>query len=435
MRSSKIALIASLTSLIAVGATAVGEADAATRYAGPGSSVVSGQCTDESAPCRFDYATTVSNGGDTLIALPGEHIFAPANSTWPSISGVTLTSLPGAPMATIRQTVAYANACNCPTLSAYGASVIDRVRIINETPPGAGALGMADTVTVRNSILEGASGGAYTFNGAGTTGTFHGNVARAINAGVGLLMSSGAPVDISQSTIVGSSYGLRIDSAATTTNVAIHNTIVRGAVKDAQLVATGSQVINATFDHSSIDLADTQITGAEAHAVDGGANQTAEPLFADFSGGDFHPVAGSSTINNGAAPFSGTDIDGNVFGADGVADIGAYEYQAPVVNPPGGGSPGATVGKGLPGIALKVKISKRKLTVSVTCPKTAQTSCSGSLIFKQGKKSKTVKVKPIKPGKTAKIKLKGKKGNVALSLTLIDAAGATGSKTVSRKLR
>jgi hypothetical protein len=446
MLSSKIALIASITSLIALAGAAVGKADAATtRYAGPGSSLVSGQCTDQAAPCRIDYAASVSSGGDTLIALPGVHIFAPANSAYISLSGVTLKSLPGAPMATIKQTVQYANACNCPTISAYAGAVIDRIKIVNETPPGAGALGMSDTATVTNSVLEGKSGGAYTFHAAGTKGSFSNNVVRALDPGTTAFnMGSDAPLDIRQSTIWAPGTGLRIDAGSAAEQVAVHNSIIRGGTHDGYLYSPSNKAITLTLDHSSIDADDFASFGGNLTVSDGGGNQAEAPLLADPANGDFHQLAGSPTVNHGSVPFSGFDIDGNVFGADGTADIGAYEYVAPATS--GGSGPAGLPGSGsnaggsstgtLTGAKLKLSARKKgKITAMITCPKTAVTSCSGNISLLQGKKTRTTGVKAIKPGKTIKIKIRAKKGKAIGSLMLSDGSGAAGIATARKTLR
>jgi hypothetical protein len=442
MRSSKPILIVCLTVLIGAFGAAAGKASAAnTRYAGPGSSLVSGACTDMSTPCRIDYAASVANGGDTVIALPGVHIFAPTNSTYISLSGVTLESLPGAPMATIKQTVPYLNSCNCPTFSAYGTTHIDRIKIVNQTSVSAGALGMADTATVTNSILEGAGGGAYTFNVVGTTGSFRGNVVHATGAGTtGFYMGSDSPVDISQSTIWAPGTGLKIDAGGAAEQIALHNSIVRGGSQDGYLYSPSNKAITLTLDHSSMDANDFATFGGNVSISDGGGNIAEDPLLADPANGDFHQLAGSTTINAGSPPFSGSDIDGNVFGADGTPDIGAYEY--PPANPGGsssganGANGGGPIAKILAGAKLKLSARKKgKVTATVTCPKAAATSCSGKVSLSQGKKTKTAKIASIKPGKTAKVKIKAKKGKAVGSVSLSDSSGATGVATAKKTLR
>jgi len=55
-------------------------------------------------------------------------------------------------------------------------------------------------------------------------------------------------------------------------------------------------------------------------------SQTPAQLFADISGGDFHPVADAGYLDTGTSVLFNIDRDGNIRGADGKWDIGAYEY-------------------------------------------------------------------------------------------------------------
>jgi hypothetical protein len=73
----------------------------------------------------------------------------------------------------------------------------------------------------------------------------------------------------------------------------------------------------------------------EGWAAGGIGNINSYPLFVNEIGGDFHLSAGSPCIDTGNADASGLplmDLDGNPRVINGVADMGAFEFQVPVGN-------------------------------------------------------------------------------------------------------
>ena len=73
---------------------------------------------------------------------------------------------------------------------------------------------------------------------------------------------------------------------------------------------------------------DPQVNGSGRFINDLGSNQSADPLFANAAGGDFHQLAGSPTIDAGTAdPFNGfSDFDGQPRLIGAAPDIGADEF-------------------------------------------------------------------------------------------------------------
>jgi hypothetical protein len=102
---------------------------------------------------------------------------------------------------------------------------------------------------------------------------------------------------------------------------------------DVNVMASATAVLS----HSNYSTVDTSLSaGTNFSYTQPGTNgnQTAEPLFVNAAGGDFHQLAGSPTIDAGVAgPLIGnTDLDGSprsqppCIGGGPIPDIGAYEF-------------------------------------------------------------------------------------------------------------
>jgi hypothetical protein len=69
--------------------------------------------------------------------------------------------------------------------------------------------------------------------------------------------------------------------------------------------------------------------------TNGAGNIIGPPIFVNEAGGDLHLQSGSPCINagNNAAAVGATDLEGNLRIANGIVDLGAYEYQGPLAPP------------------------------------------------------------------------------------------------------
>ena len=81
-----------------------------------------------------------------------------------------------------------------------------------------------------------------------------------------------------------------------------------------------------TIDHSNFST----VSGGTLNAASG-ANQSADPNFADAAAGDFHPLSGSPLIDAGVDdPANGPlDLDGKARKLGAAVDIGAFESDPP----------------------------------------------------------------------------------------------------------
>ena len=108
------------------------------------------------------------------------------------------------------------------------------------------------------------------------------------------------------------------------------NVIARGEI-DLQAFtddATAPASINIGNSNYRPATVDPQVNGSGRFINDLGSNQSADPLFANAAGGDFHQLPGSPTIDAGTAdPFNGfSDFDGQPRLIGAAPDIGADEF-------------------------------------------------------------------------------------------------------------
>jgi hypothetical protein len=414
-------------------------AQATINYAGPTSGKTTGVCTDINDPCTIERAAdAATTAGDIIYLLPGVHFHVVSTNLYITISpGVTLTTLPGSPRATIVQSGPYQDLSDRSLIANYG--TIDNVRILQQSAANSyGAVTLAGSSTVTRSVLEGVKR-AVLVTLAGSGGSFRGNVVRTTgdSNSIAIQDGDGSALNIDQSTIWSTGYAISLDTAATSRTITVHNSIVHGETKDFRLYSEYGYETHIVVDHSnarvdSVASAGGGGAGTNRSLFDAGGNIAAAPSLANPAAGDFHEVAGSNTIDAGTAPFSGTDLDGNAFGIGCAADVGAYEFTPPACGPPS--APGA---KTLAGVSASVasKIKHGKVAVKVKCPKAAAGACTGKVSVKQGKKTRSSKVKSLRPGKSITIKIKAKKGKAKITVTLTDSSGATGKKTISKTLK
>jgi hypothetical protein len=170
--------------------------------------------------------------------------------------------------------------------------------------------------------------------------------------GVAATVAAAAPLTTSvaatlrNDTLIASGAGgdaVELNGASlTTTEIDLYNTIARGAGEDILVQsspsdATGSVIVTA---HESNFATTKQGSGGGTFTVPSSStngNQSAEPVFADATAGDFHELSGSPTIGAGgnSSQNGATDLDGNPREVAGKTDIGAYQYIAGPICVPG----------------------------------------------------------------------------------------------------
>jgi hypothetical protein len=160
-----------------------------------------------------------------------------------------------------------------------------------------------------------------------------------------------ASLSVRNSTVIGRSSGSSGLVAATrdggSTKITGVNDVLRGA---SSAVATEEPICDTTCGTAAIDLSYSNVTagwgGTGPFASSQGHNQSTNPLFADETAGDFHPLPGSPLIDaGGAVPDGDRDLDGVTRPRGAAPDIGAYESSAPAPPDPGGsGTTSASTG-------------------------------------------------------------------------------------------
>ena len=435
---------------------AVSSASATTYYAAPGlDGVATGTCSSQALGVACDINRAVSlaaNPGDDVAVMAGTHNRTGTSDELYVQPGVTIHGILGQarpligtfgglscscgvlrlrPGATARDIdVNYAWPYTAPyATSAFnleGGSHLDGVKAFaTRRTVSIGFANPSGPATITRSTLatRGANGAALEVvdtNGQNTVVNVEQSTLRATNttSGTALVVTHFSPTN----------------NVSTTLN--LHNSIVQGGLRDASINGSTTDNVTSTanFRSSSIDFANVT-TSSQGSAVNLGGNVAPEPAFFDNGLLDYlRPVQGSNTIDKGSAPFPAVDIAGTPFFSGCGPDIGAYETTtgpcpAPVAKPLGGKMAGVK-------ISVKAKRKRGKLSAKVTCPKTAVNACTGTLSVIKGKsKAKTTKVKAIKTGKSKTLRVKAKKGKSSITVTLTDSSGATGTKTVSKKLK
>jgi hypothetical protein len=151
----------------------------------------------------------------------------------------------------------------------------------------------------------------------------------AIEASAGAVGQTFSPVvrDVTAWALGPTSDGLLAEAGdSTTIDVSATNTIAHGTSADVDALVTGAGgAANVALDHSSFVTTHGATISRGAGNV--GAAQLIDPAHLDF-----HELAGSPTVDAGAAEPSGTDVYGNPRPLGTAPDIGAAELiEAPIV--------------------------------------------------------------------------------------------------------
>jgi len=164
----------------------------------------------------------------------------------------------------------------------------------------------------RNTISENEENGIRLYNSSNNT--LANNIV-AVNSGYGIYLFDSSNNTLTNNTVVSNSgYGIRFEF-----------TSANNAIKNAILWGNSDDLYGGIATYSNIEDDDP-----------GEGNISADPMFVDTAGGDYHLKIGSPCIDKGIDVGAPTeDIEGNVRPIDGngdsvaVTDMGAYEYVPP----------------------------------------------------------------------------------------------------------
>jgi hypothetical protein len=302
----------------------------ALRYATP-SPPGAANCLTAATACSLTTAITGSTTtGEEIVVAPGN--YAVSSTIMPAASDLHIHGAAGQPRPVITgaasTAVFHGLSINLADLDIEGSGellgisggVLDRVFIRGNS--GGNVLCQCYDGTIRNSVIVATGGlGAAGINSNG------GNATETLINDTIISTAAGTPaIHLLQ---IGSTVSATIAYSAT--NVIARNLAVGYSVQVDQVKAAQSTVL--TLHHSDLGTIAPPTNGASVVATD--ADLTTAPLFANAGAADFHELAGSPTINAGVAdPQTGTlDFDSKTR-AVGPIDIGAFEVQPPVVDPP-----------------------------------------------------------------------------------------------------
>jgi hypothetical protein len=201
-----------------------------------------------------------------------------------------------------------------------------------------------------------------------------------------------------------SSYGLRVlaQESNPPDHAVVRNSVFRGDQADLSvhndrppvpLPGGGSTTAlyrtPLTITHSNFGTVDGSLAAGSRN------NQGDDPLFADVTTGDVHPLAGSPLVDAGTADVANgpTDADGRARKLGAAPDIGAYEFPPPA--PPGDsgvpGPPGAPPGSP-GGSALGPDVSAPELTGLALTNRTFAVGRGATAVSARAKKGTTFRV-------------------------------------------
>ena len=347
-RISVIGLLAGLV-LVVSGATAQA---ASTRYAEPGGDGPAATCPEVN-PCGFSQAvidpSVVDN--DVVLLLPGTYNLGAASvniadaitvkprdaGTRPVIAGTANTVIALTDDATIQDLTITSTTSGggnfAGTLSSFSGGAIMQRLIVETTSNRTGNLSNAEAAcivnagTIRDSTCHAiaASSDVAVFglsSANASPGTYQTNVINVVAWGT---KAAGA---FSAAGITIQAIPANVHATMTAKNLIAH---AEGGNTALAIAIDASSTAVMTLANSNFVESSSSGTGASITNAGTGANQTVAPSLVDPTGGDFHQVAGSVTIDHGAtdALLGTTDTDFEARSQNGVPDIGADEFNIP----------------------------------------------------------------------------------------------------------
>ncbi len=305
-----------LTAVLAASAAIAPAASASVRWAAPGAAA--GATCASGDPCRVDTAVNSAVAGDEVVLKPGDYA---VDFTISANAAIDIHGEDGKPVPRLLG----ASGNTAPTLAMSAGGSISRV-YASSTAVGVAAFNLHGVIA--DGIESRATGGAYgteVFSSAAGT-VLRNSIARADGGGAAIQVKEGVTgsTALLGVTAVGTAGadGIVVKSSASTTS--IKNTIARGTWDiEKKPVAVAPIVSYSNFRPGSA-------TGVTA----GAGNQSAAPVFLRETAGDLRPVAGSPTLDAGAADaLAGPkDLIGALRTIGSAIDIGAYEFDP--ANPP-----------------------------------------------------------------------------------------------------
>ena len=317
------------TALVTAGLlSSAASANAATRYAVPGSSVTTGVCDNPVPGCRLDHAINSAAAIDTVIVKTGQY-----DVTWPISpnNAVTIEGEAGQPRPRLLGDAGLAG----PTIDLSRGGSVKHVYV--ESKSTSPALNTKE-VAVSDVIAYATSGDAgFVKAGSGSVirdSVFH-TTAGAPYAALRLSDDQvTGPLDVVNVTAYGATAGSTGIENGAGGPVTIVNTIARGGTSDITRV---SAVAFANVSYTNFRI------GSSNGVTAGSGNSSGAPIFVNAAAGDFRPVLGSPTIDTGTSAVAlQADPDGVIRGI--TPDVGAFEYVAPGGGGGGGGETGGGTG-------------------------------------------------------------------------------------------
>lgn len=389
---------------------------ATTRYVTPGGSLSDLSCA-VTTPCNIEHAVnTIAVDGDEVIVAPGGYTISSA-LTWPGKS-LNLHGQDGQPRPNVISPVSVV------TLSSGTGSTVRHMRLEGTSAQSAISVNSSSLVTFSDLIVvnsvQGSVGYAVVVGvTTNATATIRDSVIQATGGLSGAMLIGGLGGDASVTTVNVTAYagtppsGKGIIVASTDSggshpgSLTAKNSIARGTAADVDVNATGLGTAPATanFSNSNFRPSMSFTTGAGALIVDGGGNQSAEPLFTNPAAEDFHQLAGSPTIDAGSSDplLGGLDFDGDARVLGSAPDIGADEFS-----PPAPGTQPAAPKLTLKGSKRQRVLRQRGLIVRASCDQACTAAANASVsipgaakLYKFRKASKSVAA-----GATATLKLR-----------------------------
>jgi hypothetical protein len=319
-----------LTFVAAVFVMLPAAASAAVRYANPAGT--SNLACGQADPCDIVTAVSDAANGDTVIIQPGT--YSPTMTL--DDNGFTLDiqgqagSLP-----VINSSASYG-------FELMGATTLSNVEVIDNTNSADAVDSIGHGSTISHVIAES--------SGQNAVACFAGGLmidslcwASGVDgaAAVATSLSTSAEMNFDNDTLIASGSGA--NAVAAEANVGnltlnLNNTIARGTATDILAQAGSTMTATVTASHSNFASAMNDGGGGIVNVPSSteNGNQSAEPVFANAAGGNFHELPNSPTIGAGAnlSDNGTTDLDGNPREIQGKTDLGAYEFvPAPSCSP------------------------------------------------------------------------------------------------------